>query len=161
MPNSSSVHSPSHRHRRRNLWRDHSLSLTAGAVLLLWAILYSVSNPDTHLGSFFGNAIADWSGVVVMVIATKFLYEAGSAESRRPPPDNPFHRWLDLVRDHSLTIFLGLTLVGWIALYAHSGVNTKWGQVVGNVVSEWVQTIGMVVLTKKLVERHSKESARS
>jgi len=25
------------------------------------------SNPDTHWGSFFGNAIADWTGVVVMI----------------------------------------------------------------------------------------------
>ena len=149
------------RKQRHNFWRYHSLSLTAGAVLVLWIILYCLSNPDTHLGSFFGNAIADWSGVVVMVLATKYLYEKGSAESRRPPRDNSFHRWLDFVRDHSLTIFLAITLVGWIALFIHSGVNTKWGQVVGNVVSEWVQTIGMVVLTKKLVERHSKESARS
>ena len=121
MPHSGSVHS---RRRRQSFWRHHSLSLTAGTVLLLWIILYSVSNPDTHFGSFFGNAIADWSGVVVMVLATKFLYEAGSAESRRPPRDNSLHRWLDLVRDHSLTIFLAVTLLGWIALYLHSGVNT-------------------------------------
>lgn len=152
-----------HRHprRRRSLWRQHSLSLTAAGVLTLWLILYSFWNPDTHWGSFFGNAIADWSGVVVMVLATKFLYEKGSAESRRPPEDDPLHRWIDLMRDHSLTIFLAITLIGWIALYLHSGVNTKWGQVVGNVVSEWVQTIGMVILTKKLVERHSKESSRA
>jgi hypothetical protein len=35
---------------------------------------------------------------------------------------------------------------------------TKWGQVVGNIVSEWGQMAGLVFLTKKLVERGSKES---
>ena len=39
----------------------HSLSLVAVAILLLWIVLYSVSRPSTHLGSFFGNAIADWT----------------------------------------------------------------------------------------------------
>jgi len=36
----------------------------------------------------------------------------------------------------------------------------KWGQVVGSIVSEWTQIIGLVLLTKRLIERHSKESAR-
>lgn len=143
----------------RNRLRRHTLSLTASAILLLWLILYSLWDPNTHLGSFFGNAIADWSGVVVMVLATKYMYEKGSAESRRPPPDDPAHRALDFMRDHSLTIFLAATLLGWIVLYVHSGVNTKWGQVVGNVVSEWVQSIGMVLMTKKLMEYRSKESS--
>ena len=34
----------------------------------------------------------------------------------------------------------------------------KWGQVVGNIVSEWVQMAGLVFLTKRLVEIGSKES---
>jgi len=34
------------------------------------------------------------------------------------------------------------------------------GQVAGNIVSEWTQIIGLVLLTKRLIERHSKESAR-
>ena len=140
------------RHARRSFLHEHSLSLAAASVLVLWVVLYSVSNPDTHWGSFFGNAIADWSGVVVMVLATMYMYEKGSQESRRVPAADG-RVWWDRLRDHSLTIFLGITLLGWIALYAHSGVNTKWGQVVGNVVSEWVQSIGMVLLTKKLVER--------
>lgn len=141
-----------------NRLRRHTLSLTASAILLLWLILYSLWDPNSHLGSFFGNAIADWSGVVVMVLATKYLYEKGSSESRTPPPDDPTNHALDFIRDHSLTLFLAITLLGWIALYRHSGVNTKWGQVVGNVVSEWVQSIGMVLMTKKLMEYHSKES---
>ena len=33
----------------------------------------------------------------------------------------------------------------------------KWGQVVGNIVSEWTQIFGLVLLTKKLIEPRSKE----
>ncbi|MGH9520841.1 MAG: hypothetical protein ACRD2D_14375 [Terriglobales bacterium] len=139
----------------RRFAHDHSLTLVAGSILLLWLVLYSLWDPNTHWGNFFGNAIADWSGVVVMVIATKFMYEKGSRESNQPPPDQPGSRLGDLVRDHSLTVFLAITLAGWIVLYLHSGVNTKWGQVVGNVVSEWVQSMGMVLLTKRFIERHS------
>ncbi|MGH9488241.1 MAG: hypothetical protein ACRD04_11715 [Terriglobales bacterium] len=137
----------------REFWHDHSLSLTASAVLATWLILYSFWDPNTHWGNFFGNAIADWSGVVVMMLAAGYLYERGSSESEQPPLDDPTHRFLDFARDHSLTLFLLVTLAGWLVLYIHSGVNTKWGQVVGNVVSEWVQSIGMVLLTKKLIER--------
>lgn len=137
----------------RDLIRDHSLSLTAGLVLLSWLVLYSFWNPNTHWGNFFGNAIADWSGVVVMTLTANYLYEKGSSESHDPPPDDPTHRFLDVARDHSLTIFLLVTLLAWIALYVHSDVNGKWGQVVGNIVSEWVQSIGMVLLTKKLIDR--------
>jgi hypothetical protein len=35
--------------------------------------------------------------------------------------------------------------------------NSKWGQVVGNIVSEWTQILGLVLLTKRLMERGSKE----
>jgi hypothetical protein len=34
----------------------------------------------------------------------------------------------------------------------------KWGEVVGNIVSEWTQVLGLVLLTKRLVEAGSKES---
>jgi hypothetical protein len=36
--------------------------------------------------------------------------------------------------------------------------NGKWGQVVGNIVSEWTQIFGLVLLTKKLIETGSRES---
>jgi prolipoprotein diacylglyceryltransferase len=113
----------------------------------------------THIGSFFGNAIADWSGVVVMVFATKYLYEKGSAESRRPP-QKLLGPVLERLRNHSLSIFLLITGVGWVAFYASVDSEAKWGQVVGNIVSEWTQVFGLVLLTKRLIERHSKESAR-
>jgi len=147
-------------HRQKHGFiRQHSLSIAAISILTLWICLYSVSSPSTHLGSLFGNAIADWSGVVFMVFATKYLFEKGSAESRRPPKNllNPV--WARL-RDHSLSMFLVITGIGWIALYASMDSEAKWGQVVGNIVSEWTQIVGLVLLTKRLIERHSRESTR-
>jgi hypothetical protein len=147
------------RRRKHRFIREHSLSIAAVSILILWVCLYSVSSPSTHLGSFFGNAIADWSGVVVMVFATKYLYEKGSAESRTPPKNLLSPVW-ERLRDHSLSIFLVITGIGWIALYASMDSETKWAQVVGNVVSEWTQIFGLVLLTKRLIERHSRESTR-
>ncbi len=143
-------------HKSRSFLRRHSLSLATALILIALIFLYRSSNPSTHLGSFFGNAIADWTGVLVTVLATKFLYEKGSAESRRPPHPllAPFYENL---RDHSLTGFLLITGVGWVLLYIHMHSEAKWGQVVGNIVSEWTQVFGLVILTKRLREIHSKE----
>src|SRR5262249_16168634 len=135
-------------------------SLVSSLILLCWIVLYIHSNPNTHLGAFFGNAIADWTGMVVTVIATKFMYEKGSAESRTPPPHRLLRPIWDKLQDHSLSIFLVVTGVGWAVSFARSDVNSKWGQVVGNIVSEWTQIFGPVILTKKLIETHSKESRR-
>jgi hypothetical protein len=147
------------RNRKQGFVHEHSLSVASAGILILWICLYSVSSASTHLGSFFGNAIADWSGVVVMVFVTKYLYEKGSAESRRPPRNllSPVRQRL---RDHSLGLFLIVTGIGWIALHTSMDSEAKWGQVVGNIVSEWTQIFGLVLLTKQLIERHSKESAR-
>ncbi len=137
----------------------HSLSIACVGVLILWIVLYNVSDPKTHWGSFFGNAIADWSGVVVTVLATKYLYERGSAESRKPPMNlrGPF--W-EAITDHSLTLFLLATGVCWVAVYKHADPDSKWGQVAGNIVSEWTQILALVLLTKRLIETHSKESQK-
>jgi peptidoglycan/LPS O-acetylase OafA/YrhL len=145
--------------RKSRFVHRHSLSIAAIGILVSWIVLYAVSDPKTHIGSFFGNAIADWSGVVVMVFATKHLYEKGSAESRRPPK-LALGPLMERLRDHSLTIFLLITGIAWIALYAKLDSEGKWGQVVGNIVSEWTQIFGLVLLTKKLIEWHSKESNR-
>jgi len=67
---------------------------------------------------------------------------------------------LKRLRDHSLTIFLVITGAGWLALYVKLDSEAKWGQVVGNLVSEWTQIFGLVLLTKKLIEPHSKDSHR-
>lgn len=143
--------------RRKSFLHEHSLSLIAGAILALWVALYCVSDPGKHLGSFFGNAIADWSGVLLTVLATKGLFEIGSSESKRPPHRffTPIRKFLD---DHSLTIFLVITGLAWVALFAKMNPQSRWGQVVGNIVSEWTQVFGLVMLTKKFFERGSKES---
>ena len=145
--------------KRRSFLRHHSLSIVSSLILALWIVLYIYANPNTHWGAFFGNAIADWTGLVVTVLATKFMYEAGSAESRKPP-----HKYLrplqEFFEEHSLSIFLVITGVVWIALFARSNPNSKWGQVVGNIVSEWTQIFGLLIMTKRLVETHSKESKR-
>jgi hypothetical protein len=145
--------------RPHSFFRRHSLGIISASILLLWIGLYAVSSPKTHIGSFFGNAIADWAGVVVTVMATKFLYEKGSAESRRPPR-NILTPLGDRLRDHSLTIFLLITGIGWVTLYASMDSEAKWGQVVGNIVSEWTQILGLLLMTKRLMEEHSKESNR-
>jgi len=145
------------RPRRAGFLKRHALSIAAIGILLSWFTLYIYSDPKTHRGSFFGNAIADWTGVVVTVIATKYFYEVGSAESRQP--DRHFgSRVIETIRNHSLTIFLGLTGAGWTILYLKMDSEGKWGQVVGNIVSEWTQLLGLVLLTKRLIEEKSKES---
>lgn len=144
---------------RRNFIHRHSLSIACVLILTSWIVLYSVSDPATHIGSFFGNAIADWSGVVVTVLATKYLYEKGSAESRKPHDEmlTPVRR---ILVDHGLSIFLLITGLAWIVLYVKMNSESKWGQVVGNIVSEWTQIFALVILTKRLIETHSKETGR-
>ena len=66
----------------------------------------------------------------------------------------------DRVREHSLTIFLVITGIGWALLYWRMNPDAKWGQVVGNLVSEWTQILGLGVRTKRLIERGSKESRK-
>ena len=143
--------------RHGSFLKHHSLSITSVSLVLLWILLYARSDPRTHLGSFFGNATADWTGVVVTVIATKYFYEIGSAESRRPAGQSRT-RLGEALRDHSLTIFLLITGAGWVMLYLKVDSEAKWGQVAGNIVSEWTQLLGLVLMTKRLIEQKSKES---
>jgi hypothetical protein len=135
----------------------HSLSLAAVAILSTWTILYARSDPNTRMGEFYGNSVADWSGTLFLVVATKYFFEVGSVESRRVPRHLQ-SRVLDFLLCHSLTIFLVVTGVGWWLLYRSQDPQSKWGHVVGNVLSEWVQMIGIVFLTKRLLEHGSKES---
>jgi hypothetical protein len=151
---------PSHEHqphRRSNFLHRHSLSVASIVVVSVWIVAYCFSDPSTHLGSFFGNAIADWTGMVVTVLATKWLYEKNSRESRKVAPRPELGRVLCALRDHSLSIFLLITGIGWVVLFAKMNANGKWGQVVGNIVSEWTQIFGMVLMTKRLMEWKSKE----
>jgi len=139
--------------------RRHSLSLTALGVVVLLVALYWRSDPSTHIGAFFGNAIADWTGVLVTVIMTKYLYEKGSRESKQPKGKLPSRAW-ELLREHSLTLFLLVTGTGWLFAFRAMDTNSRWGQVVGNIVSEWTQILGLVLLTKRLIEAGSKEDAK-
>jgi hypothetical protein len=145
--------------KNQTFFERHGLTIVTSCILLTWIVLYSVSDEKKHIGSFFGNAIADWSGVLVMILATKHLYERGSSESKAPKVKHS-RSLLETLREHSLTVFLLVTGIGWVLLYAHSDSESKWGQVVGNIVSEWTQSIGLVLLTKKLIETGSKESDR-
>jgi hypothetical protein len=136
--------------------QKHSLSVAALGVVVGLIVLYIHANPATHWGSFFGNAIADWTGVLVTVVMTKHLYEKGSAESKRPKG-----KWrsaaLEFLREHSLTLFLLITGMGWVVAFKGMDPNSKWGQVVGDIVSEWTQILGLVIMTKRLIEVGSKE----
>ena len=143
--------------RSRSIYRKHSLTIVSATILAVWIVSYCFSSPDSHLGAFFGNATADWTGLLVTVLGTKFLYERGSAESKQPRGLLPKH-WEEFLRDHSLTIFLVITGAMWLFAYLRMDVDGKWGQVVGNIVSEWTQVLGIVLLTKGLVEKGSKES---
>ena len=139
--------------------QQHSLSLTALCVVVLLILLYSRSNPSTHIGSFFGNAIADWTGVLVTVILTKYLYEKGSRESKQPK--GKLHSViLERLREHSLTLVLLVTGIAWVFVFRAMDTNSRWGQVVGNIVSEWTQILGFVLLTKRLIETGSKEDSK-
>jgi hypothetical protein len=135
--------------------RDHSLSLVIAMILgVLW-LGYSRSSPQTHSGDFLGNAVADWFGVLVFVIVTKYFFEVGSAESRRP---THLHQRLGrLFERHSLTIVLGLTGALWLAAYARSDVESRSGQLLGNILSDWTQLLGLVIITKYTRELGSKE----
>ena len=136
---------------------EHSLSLAALGVVLLLVALYSRSNPATHIGSFFGNAIADWTGVLITVVMTKHLYEKGSTESKKLKGKVPSVT-IEFLREHSLTLFLLATGVAWVVAFRAMDPNSKWGQVVGNIVSEWTQILGLVLMTKRLMEIGSKTS---
>jgi hypothetical protein len=134
---------------------QHSLSLAALGVVATLIVLYCKSNPNTHLGSFFGNAIADWTGVLVTVIMTKHLYEKGSSESKQPK-GKLRSAVTEFLREHSLTLFLVVTGIGWVVAFRAMDPGSRWGQVVGNIVSEWTQILGLVLMTKRLMEAGSK-----
>ena len=104
----------------KSFLRKHSLGLGALAVVITLIVAYIRSDPATHLGSFFGNAIADWTGVLVTVLMTKHLYEKGSAESK-----NPKGKWnsptLEFLREHSLSVFLVITWAMWAFVFQPHG----------------------------------------
>jgi hypothetical protein len=144
--------------REKHWLHEHSLSIVSILLLVAWIVAYSCSSSESRLSAFFGNSIADWSGSVVIILGTKFLYEIGSAESR-PLKNRKGNRWVEFLYEHSLLLFLVVSGIGWLVLYLKMNPQDKWGQVVGNIISEWLQMAGLVYLTKSLIERGSKESS--
>jgi len=137
--------------------RRHSLTIVAAALLVLWIVLYLKSKPDTHLGLFFGNAIADWAGLLMAILGTKYLVESHSAESH-PPRHRKRKKIANFLYRHSLLLFIAGTGIFWAILYWRMDPQGKWGQVVGNIVSDWVEIGGITFLTKGLIEKGSEES---
>jgi hypothetical protein len=130
----------------------HSLSIASAGILSFSLLLYAVSNPDSYAGAFFGNAVSDWVGVLVTVLATKHLSERKDRKkpaAGRPPGERVAH----FAHNHSLTVFLALTWMLWVAVYLDLPVVSKWGQVAGSLVSEWTQTLAMLWMSKRLIER--------
>jgi hypothetical protein len=115
--------------RRRSIstpfLREHSLSLTLAGILVFLFVMYQRSDPSTHQGAFYGHALADWLAVFVFVLATKYFFETGSGESRKPA--RHLHvRVVHLLIDHSLTITLALTGAAWVVVYSRSDVESRW-----------------------------------
>ena len=132
-------------------WRRHSLSLTVCGFVALWTVLYLYGDAHTHRGAFYGNAIADWTGTLLIILVSKYLHERGSTESR-PFADHaktPFTRFLV---EHSLSLFLLAAVGGSLWWFLRTDPDSKWGAVAGNLVSQFVQLLGLVLLTKKLFE---------
>jgi hypothetical protein len=142
--------------RRRSFFRQHSLVLVLSAILACLVVAYQRSDKTTHLGTFYGNAVADWLGTLVLVVATKYFFETGSAESRKPHSHLHIRIGRFLGR-HSLTVVLLATGAVWVAIYVRSDVDSKYGAVVGNIVSQWTQLLGLVLITKYASEIGSKE----
>lgn len=63
---------------------------------------------------------------------------------------------VEFLREHSLTLVLVITGIGWVLAFRAMDPGSKWGQVVGNIVSEWTQILGLVLMTKRLMEVGSK-----
>ena len=79
-------------------------------------------------------------------------------ESRRARRNYRFGAVHEFCHEHSLTIFLVLTGLGWAVLFSRMDPESKWGTVISNIVSEWTQLFGLIILTKKLIEDRSNES---
>ena len=144
------------RSKRASFLREHSLSLVLAATVASLVLLYASAEDHTHLGTLYGNAIADWLGVLAFVIATKYFFETGSGESRQPSSHLHVRIGRFLV-SHSLTLVLAVTGLGWVLAFARTDVETKMGEVLGNIVSDWLQVLGLVLITKYARERGSKE----
>jgi len=74
---------------------------------------------------------------------TKHLYERGLAESKKAKRQIAVGGAGVIARAFPHLILL-ITGVAWIVAFKSMDPNSKWGQVVGNIVSEWTQILGLV-----------------
>ena len=127
-----------------------------GGILALSGSCCICSDPHSHAGSFFGNAIATGPAS-----SSRSWQQSGSSKRARrkavslagctaTEPSSSFTS----TPSHS---FWSPDSAGSICSPG-SIRKAKWGTVVSNIVSEWSQQIGLVLLTKKLIEPGSKES---
>jgi hypothetical protein len=144
--------------RDTGFFAEHSLTIVVSAIWILWIVLYRSADPQTHIGAFFGNSIADWLGTLTFIIATKYFCEVGSKESKPAPRARGRSVAWRFVSAHSLTLVVIATGVAWALLYARTDANSKSGQVYGNIVSEWGQLLALIVMTKYFRETGSKEN---
>ena len=140
---------PASGRKQAGTFRQHSLGLAVAAIVLLWLWLYA-RRSETRRGAFYGNALADWLGSLMIVIATKYFYELGrrraAARTRGPVPLHPVsHRPLADYRPRPQRR-------GVARPDASLDPQGKAGQVVGNILSEWTQVLGLVIMTKYLWE---------
>jgi len=89
--------------RTKTFFERHGLAIaTAGILMLGSSCTASATRAAYRL--VFWNAIADWTGVVVMVLATKIFTSAAPVKAKSP--GKTANRALEFLREHSLTIFL-------------------------------------------------------
>jgi hypothetical protein len=61
-----------------------------------------------------------------------------------------------LARPSGTTLFLLVTGIAWVVAFRAMDPSSKWGQGLGNIVSEWTQILGFILMTKRLIEVGSK-----
>jgi hypothetical protein len=59
-------------------------------------------------------------------------------------------------RNHGLSIFLLITAIAWVVLFSRLDPNATWGPMVRNIVSDWTQIFGTVLLAKSWIEPRDK-----
>jgi len=65
----------------RTWFHDHGLSLVAGGLWIALTVL-AFALPDGSVQEYLHNLAGDAFGVTLVVVATKYLRERGSAESK-------------------------------------------------------------------------------
>jgi len=140
--------------RKSSFLAKHSLTLVIVGIIGFWLWLFVRSAPSSHAENLFGNSVADWLGTLAIVVATKYFREAGSPESRQPK-SRPRH--LQFLYRHSLLLILGATGIVWFVMFMSAVPNSRSGEVLGSVTSEWGQLFGLVLLTKYFREAGSKD----